>query len=159
MTDVVVRVIDLHLMRWIEGEPRYLLLQRSPGQLYEGIWQGVTGKIQPGEKAWEAALRELREETGLRPLKMWTVDHVNFYYEAATDQLNGIPVFGVELAPGEVVLSPEHQAHRWCSVEEAAELLLWDQQREGLRVFHEMLTRYPDKLRWMEIAIPPWEID
>ena len=155
MNEVIVRVIDLHLMRWVGVEPRYLLLQRSTGQLYEGLWQGVTGKIRPGEQAWQAAIRELWEEAALRPLKMWTVDQVNFYYEAAHDRMNSIPVFGVELAPGEVTLSPEHQAYRWCPVEEAADLLLWDQQRQGLLTFHDMLTNTTQKLRWLEIEIPP----
>ncbi|MCH7940307.1 MAG: NUDIX pyrophosphatase, partial [Candidatus Marinimicrobia bacterium] len=41
MNEVIVRVIDLHLMRWVDGAPRYLLLQRSTGQLYEGLWQGA----------------------------------------------------------------------------------------------------------------------
>ena len=154
MTEVVVVVFDLHLMRWVAGVPHYLLMQRSAGQLYEGVWQGVTGKIQPGETAWQAAIRELGEETGLRPLKMWTVDHVNFYYEAAHDRMNCIPVFGAELAAGEVVLSPEHRACRWCQVEEAAQLLLWEQQRQGLLIFHDMLTSATEKLRWLEIEIP-----
>ncbi len=153
MTDPVVRVIDMHMMRWVDGEPVYLMLQRSPGEIYEHVWQGVTGKIDGGETAWQAALRELKEETGLGAVKMWTVDHVNFFYEAHGDRLNGIPVFGVELAEGEVTLSKEHQAFRWCNIDDAIELILWEQQQQGLRMFHEMLTISTEKLRWMEITL------
>jgi len=40
----------------------FLMLRRaSPG----GFWQSVTGSLRPGEGARSAALRELREETGL----------------------------------------------------------------------------------------------
>ena len=153
MTETVGRVVDVHLVRWEDGVPCYLVLQRSPGQLYEHIWQGVTGKIKPGETAWQAALREVDEETGLKVLKIWTVDRVNFYYEAAADRMNSIPVFGVELAGGEVTLSAEHQAYRWCSVEEADGRLLWEQQRQGLLAFHDMLTVTTKKLRWMEVDV------
>ena len=153
MTETVGRVVDVHLVRWEDGVPCYLVLQRSPGQLYEHIWQGVTGKIKSGETAWHAALREVDEETGLKVLKIWTVDRVNFYYEAAADRMNSIPVFGVELAGGEVTLSAEHQAYRWCPVEEAAGRLLWEQQRQGLLAFHDMLTVTTKKLRWMEVDV------
>ena len=153
MTETVVRVVDVHLVRWEDGAPCYLVLQRSPGQLYEHIWQGVTGKVKPGETAWQAALREVDEETGLKVLKIWTVDRVNFYYEAAADRMNSIPVFGVELAGGAVTLSAEHQAYRWCPVEEAAGRLLWEQQRQGLLAFHDMLTVTTEKLRWMEVDV------
>lgn len=153
MTEVVVRLVDLHVMRRENGEPRYLIMQRAAGEIYEDVWQGVTGKIKSGETAWQTALRELHEETDLQPLHMWTVDHVNLFYESSTDTLNCIPVFGVEVAGGEPTLSKEHRTYRWCSVQEAADLLLWQQQREGLLAFHEMLTIAQTKLRWMAIDI------
>ena len=117
------------------------------------ILRGVTGKIKPGETAWQTALRELHEETDLQPLHMWTVDHVNLFYESATDTLNCIPVFGVEVASKEPTLSKEHRTYRWCSAKEAVDLLLWQQQRAGLLAFHEMLTAAQTKLRWMAIDI------
>ena len=79
--------------------------------------------------------------------------YIYAYYEAAVDRMNSIPVFGVELAGGAVTLSAEHQAYRWCPVEEAAGRLLWEQQRQGLLAFHDMLTVTPEKLRWMEVDV------
>ena len=38
-----------------------LMERRTP----PGWWQSVTGSLEPGETAWEAAVRELQEETGL----------------------------------------------------------------------------------------------
>lgn len=153
MTRVVVRVVDIHVMRWCDGAPEYLVMKRSAGQLYEHIWQGVTGKIEDGETAWEAAIRELGEETALVPKRMWTVDHVNFFYDATGDCMNSIPVFGIEVEGDDVRLSGEHAVYQWCPVEEAVALLLWKQQRQGLLVFHDMLTKTTEKLRWMEVNL------
>ena len=38
-----------------------LMERRTP----PGWWQSVTGSLEPGETAWDAAVRELQEETGL----------------------------------------------------------------------------------------------
>jgi dihydroneopterin triphosphate diphosphatase len=40
-----------------------LLERREPA----GWWQSVTGSLEPDEMPWEAAVRELAEETGLAP--------------------------------------------------------------------------------------------
>ena len=53
------------LFRIVEDRPEILLIHRSPGRLYPGLWQCVTGKLEPGERIVEAALREVAEETGL----------------------------------------------------------------------------------------------
>jgi len=153
MTDVVVRIIDLHIMRWVDGSPSYLIMQRAAGEIYEHVWQGVTGKIKSGETAWQAAVRELHEETGLAPVRMWTIDHVNFFYEAAQDRMNTIPVFGVEIKDADVMLSKEHQRYRWCAIKQAAELILWEQQRQGLLAFNDMLINTKEKKKWMEINL------
>jgi 8-oxo-dGTP diphosphatase len=44
--------------------PEVLLVQRAKGPL-SGLWSLPGGHIEPGELAREAALREVREETGL----------------------------------------------------------------------------------------------
>lgn len=44
---------------------RILLIRHHPGRPNAGKWNGPGGKIEPGELPRRAALRELREETGL----------------------------------------------------------------------------------------------
>jgi len=67
MADILVRVVDAYVFRKIEGDIRFLILKRAETKIYEHLWQGVAGKIEPGESAPEAAKRELMEETGLTP--------------------------------------------------------------------------------------------
>lgn len=44
---------------------RVLMAERRPEQISGGFWEIPGGKIEPGETAEAAAIRELREETGL----------------------------------------------------------------------------------------------
>ncbi len=153
LTEITVRVIDCHVFRHSRSAIEYLMLKRSQTVMYPGIWQCVTGKIDAGEKPYETAIRELMEETGLSPAGMWTVDRVNHYYEAVIDRMNLIPIFGIEAAAGEVRLSREHVDFKWCTFENALDLLLWSQQKAGLRELHDMLTSDPRKLELTAIPL------
>lgn len=48
---------------WRDG--RVLVAPRAEGSHLEGLWEFPGGKVEAGEEPHEAALRELREETGL----------------------------------------------------------------------------------------------
>ena len=153
MTEIVVRVVDCHIFRWENGKPLYLLLKRSENQMYPGIWQCVTGKIEADEKPHETALRELKEETGLSASNLWTIDQVNHFYEAEENRMNLIPVFGVEVESSKIALSPEHTESKWCNLDEGVDFLLWNQQKQGLLNFHQMITKETEKLNLSKIAI------
>ena len=153
MTEIVVRVVDCHVFRIVESAPLYLLLKRSQNQMYPNIWQCVTGKIETGEKPYEAALRELKEETELTPVSMWTVDQVNHFFEAEQNRMNLIPVFAVEVESENVTLSPEHTEYRWCNVEAGINLLLWNQQKQGLQTLHQMIMEKSEKLELSKVSI------
>ena len=151
MTEIVVRVIDCHIAYLVDGNPKFLMLKRSPQKMYGGIWQCITGKIESDEKPIETAIRELNEETGLSPINKWTVDQVNHFYEAEFDRMNLIPIFGVEVDSLKVKLSDEHSDYKWCELEEAVKLFMWTQQKNGLLAFHEMLTSQREKLTFSKI--------
>lgn len=106
-----------------------LLIERADKA---GFWQSVTGSIEGGESLRDAAIREVREETGLdalqHPLTDWSLSHVyDIYphwrhrYAPGTTQ-NTEHIFGLELpAPLAVKLSPqEHIAYAWMDWREAA---------------------------------------
>jgi len=146
-TEIVVRVVDCHIFRWEDEKPVFLLLKRSENQIYPGVWQCVTGKIEKNETPNDAALRELKEETGLVPSSMWTVDQVNHFFEAEHNRMNLIPVFGVEVESPNINLSLEHTEYKWCCVNDGIDLMMWNQQKQGLINFHQMLTEKLEKLK------------
>ena len=48
----------------IRNEQRFLMLKRSSrAQYFSGKWESVSGKIEKAETAYEAARREVFEET------------------------------------------------------------------------------------------------
>ena len=152
MTEIVVGVMDCHVFRLVDNEPIYLLLKRSTEQIYPRIWQCVTGKIEAGEKPHETALRELKEETGLTPLSMWTVDQVNHFFEAEQNRMNLIPIFGVEVESEMVILSTEHTEYKWCKIDNGVDLMLWNQQKQGFKTFHKMITEESKKMSLSKIS-------
>jgi len=107
MAKILVRVIDGYIFRKTESGLKFLMLKRAKTKQYEHLWQGVAGKIEDGEKAWQAAIRELKEETGLTPKQMFIADHVSRFYETHGDRVNLVPVFGIEVDTDKVVLSHE----------------------------------------------------
>lgn len=127
------------LFRKINGEIEYLLLKRNPER--EGFWQPVTGGLEEGETRDEALGREVLEETGTKnPVRI--IEDV-YYFELSTPLHEKEYVYGVEVLPTEEIKidNREHSEHRWCSFEEALELLKWKENKEALEKLNEILSR------------------
>ena len=109
----------------------YLVLKRH-SRLYDETWQMVSGKVEKGETAWQTALREIKEETGIMPVRLFSADCVEVFYEHNQNCVNVIPVF-LAFAPEDcdVALNPEeHSEFRWVPFNEAMDILHFDVRRE-----------------------------
>src|SRR3954463_1331727 len=126
-----------------------LQLRRAIGDFMGGTWQTVVGKIETGEKAWQAAVRELREETGLVPLpgEFYQLDTINTFYLAADDSIWHCPAFCALVdAATEVVLNDEHDAVRWIAPSQIDESFIWPGERAQLaEMCREILRDGPAK--------------
>jgi len=152
MPKVVIRVIDAYVFNRKNKEIRFLLLKRAKTKIYEHLWQGVAGKIESGETSWEAAIRELKEETGFEPVRMFVADHVSNFYEAHGDRVNLVPVFGIEVENEEVILSDEHCEFQWVDFDTAYQTLIWVGQKDGIAAVFNMLNSDDDRIKWSEIS-------
>lgn len=136
--------------------PRIQLLQlrrADPGDAHPHTWQPVYGGVEPGETAPEAALRELIEETGLRPADFCQVEFLETCYFRPHDRILMMPVFAAEVAAdAQVVLDAEHDAFRWVSRDGVDDAFMWRSQREAIAVLLEQLDR--PRLAHQRLRIP-----
>ena len=153
MADVTVRVVDCYVYRQTDDGLKFLLMKRNLNKIYENLWQGVAGKIEDGETAPEAAIRELKEETGLDSVNMFVADHVSRFYEVHEDRVNLVPVFGMEVDSDEVMLSEEHVDFKWVIIKEALNTLVWNGQKKGIQTVHDMVISDDDRMRWSKVDL------
>ena len=90
--------IAAYVCRVVSGRGRYLVVRRSTPYL-KGSWQMVSGRVEPGETGWEATLREIEEETGLVPDRLYPAELIEQFYEPAQNCVNLVPVFVGFVAP------------------------------------------------------------
>lgn len=87
-----------------------------------GEWCQIAGGIEDGEKAWEAALREVQEETGLKCDRLYSADICEQFYEADRDSISMLPVsVGFVDAKAAVIINDEHSEFQWVSFDAASE--------------------------------------
>ena len=151
MADITIRVVDCYVFRQTNDDLSFLLLKRNKDKLYEHLWQGVAGKIEGGETAFKAAIRELKEETSLEPVRMFVADYVSRFYESHQDRINLVPVFGIEVDSSEVKLSKEHVDYKWVDIYEALDTLVWRGQKESIQTVYDMVVNNDERMRWSKV--------
>jgi 8-oxo-dGTP pyrophosphatase MutT (NUDIX family) len=148
MTAVQVEIVDVYVLRFEPGPekgmagpgkpkqaggPEVLVLRRAAGLRSPGTWESVHGHIVPGETPVAAAVRELKEETGLDPSRLYNLSRVETFYLHRRDVVALIPAF-CAIVPGDatVTTSVEHDRSEWVNADEAARRFFWPREKRAL---------------------------
>jgi dihydroneopterin triphosphate diphosphatase len=149
-------LIDVWPFRLVDGHAEVLLLHRAAGRLLAGLWQGVSGFIEPGESIVAAARREVAEETAFDADVIearYHLDYVAEFLWERSDSLVSSVYFAFRIAPGnDPVLSHEHDAFRWVPIDEALRIAVWPAYREALVRLRDNLLD-ADRARWFELEV------
>ena len=124
------------------GQPLYLLIRDS----YKN-WGFPKGHIEPGEMPDVAALREVREETGLADLSIrGAIDTIDWFFRFRGKLIHKVCHFYL-METIDATTSPQRAegitACRWTRFDEAHSLISYGNARELLRRAQEMLAALP----------------
>lgn len=132
-----------------------LLLHRASGRPLPGLWQGVSGRVEDGERVAAAALREVAEETGIAGAaiaRFFDLDLVNAFHWPAADGVVLSAIFAAEVGEGvDPVLSAEHDGWRWTPIDRAHAEVIWPGYREALVRIRDDLAD-PARAAWFELS-------
>jgi len=123
--------------------PRFLVLYYG-----HNYWTFPRGKIEKEERAFPAALRETKEETGLSRRDLHLVDYFKAY-ENWTFERNGKKVrktvifYLAETQKRNIRLSDEHWGYAWATYSETLKIFVGPKHRENRKVIkrvHDFLN-------------------
>lgn len=111
--------------------------------LYHGrnYWNFPKGKLESEERSYEAALREVREETGLKSTEIRFLGgfktYERFTYQRGKDKIFKIVIlYLAETREARITVSDEHEGYGWFTIGEA----------------RRVLSKYKDSLKILEQA-------
>lgn len=145
------RGVAVVLLKEIEQEYRVLLLKRTTSVL-RGEWCYIGGAIEKGEKAWEAAFREVEEETGVTKVDLYVSNKFDQFYSPMEEYIYIAPVFvGFVDSAQSITLNDEHSEFQWLTFHEAKEQASLPGNMEVLEfVERHFVQRKP--LEWLRIS-------
>ncbi|MEA2390855.1 MAG: hypothetical protein QOK31_964 [Solirubrobacteraceae bacterium] len=125
------------LVRRLQG--RWMVAAIRPGGRPEGLWALPKGRIDPGERAEETALREVAEETGAHGRSLGKLGDIRYVFTWEGERIfKVVSFFLVRYQGGRLGDVPEAFRHevdevRWLPLEEAPRLLAYRGEKDMAR--------------------------
>ena len=121
----------------LKGDDILLIRRGTPPR--QGEWSLPGGRIEPGERLTEAALRELREETGVEAELIGLIDVVDGLFPEAGRHYVLIDYAAIWTG-GEPVAGDDAAEATFFPLQEALQRVDWSETRRIIRQAHAMAT-------------------
>ncbi len=129
--------------------------------LYHGgtYWNFPKGKLEAEERSWQAALREVREETGLKSTELRFIENFKayerFFLSRGKEKIFKIVIlYLAETRQSNIVVSYEHEGYAWFTFVEARKIFA--KYPENVRILttaYDFLKK--NLLPAKPVAVPP----
>ncbi len=120
----------------IDGN-RLLLVQRGH-EPSKGLWAVPGGKVSPGETLRDAAIREVREETGLEVETgevMWVGEHISEHGHIVIIDFEG------QVIGGELAAADDAEQARWVGLDQVADYDLTPTMYDLVQILQKTVAR------------------
>ena len=150
--------MKLATLCYLKNNDKTLMLYRNkkPGDTHKGKWNGLGGKVEPGETPEQCAIREVQEESGLTTINLKLHGVITFPMFDGMDDWY-VFVFTITEFEGEMIESPEGEL-AWIPDEKLLELNLWD----GDRIFPPWLKQdkfFSAKFTYVAKELIDWSVN
>ena len=143
--------VNVAVIRNTDDGWQFLILQRAETESYGGFWGFMTGGKRDNETVAQVVVRELEEETGLKPKSMWATEYLVQFYEPEYDSIWILPlIVAVVDQDKNVVLSDENSDFKWLDADQAKHLVSWKNLVDSIENLSEELEIFPAR-NWVEI--------
>jgi hypothetical protein len=157
MPKVVSDIVDAYIVRRLNANLQFLLLQRSSDVALPHTWQGCHIQIGTEEPTLGAAIRAVKTYCGLNVSAAYAADYVNQFYDETRDVLVLAPVIAVNVYPqAPVDLSDEYRDAAWFSESEATARLPFAGQRAAVHRIAEVLGIGETEAEMYRLDIAPF---
>jgi dATP pyrophosphohydrolase len=125
----------------------FLQLLRAKDDYMGGTWQIIRGGVHEGETYAQAALREMREESGLVPVEFYRLGTIESFYTDVDDTLwHSVPFCAIVDRNQVARVNEEHDAIRWTPRDRIDAETMWQSERTLLAgLMRDILDDSPSK--------------
>jgi 8-oxo-dGTP pyrophosphatase MutT (NUDIX family) len=133
--------------RWVDERIDVLLAEQRDRLTGEGTTRLPKGSVEAGETPEQAAIREVREETGLAARVAGSIGTVHYTYrEAEVRVAKEVHFFLMEPAPADPrPRDGEMERVYWCPIDEASGRLTFETERSAVDRARERLRDLPPR--------------